>query len=106
MRIALLVWPKACLPFENQTIAVDGIEPLAGVNFAQPILLHGGEKKICDADSCRTKSEEPDPLLLHGYARRRNSSQNSCGRNCRRPLDVIVEGTELITISREKAPSI
>src|ERR1044071_1655160 len=57
-------------------------------------------------DSRRARSGDKKALLGQALLQEPNSGKNTCKRNCRRALDVIVEAGQLLFIPFEKVESI
>ena len=52
--------------FDEQAVAIEGIDALARLLFGEAFFFHGGDEQIDDADACRAGAEHGDGLLLSG----------------------------------------
>src|SRR5579859_1162722 len=71
--------------------------------IAQAVFLHGGYQQIRYAYPGGAKAEDRDPLFLERNARRVDGRQYGRGGDGRRPLNIVVECTELVAIAFQQA---
>lgn len=88
----LLVGDDALDAFDEEAVAVDGVEAAASLLFGEASLFQGCEHQVGDADACGTEAEEEDGLILERNASGVDGGEQGCGGDGCGALDVVVEG--------------
>ena len=102
-RERLLIGADVWVAFDEQSIAIDGVEKAAGLRVAQAGIFHGREEQVGDADSRRAETEHDNFLLGERNAGDVDGGEHGGGGHGGGALDVVVESAEMIAIALEQA---
>ncbi len=102
-RQRLLLGTNPFAAFDEQAVAIEGVDALARLLFAQALFLHGGDEEIDDADAGRSGAEHGDGLLAERDAGGVDGGQQRGGGHGRGSLNVVVEGAEPVAIALQQA---
>ena len=98
-RQRLLLGTNSLAAFDDQAVAIESVNAAARLLFAEPFFFHGGDEKVCDAKTRRSRAEHGDGLVVKRYSGGINRRKQ--GRCCYRrgPLNVVVEGTQSVAVA-------
>src|ERR1700753_599991 len=90
----------------DQTVAIDRIEAITRFRFRETSVLHKLRKQIGDAYTRASEADHCDLLLLQWNARYVDRGDQRRGSNSCRPLNVVIERAQLVSITCQESGGI
>src|SRR6202030_3113179 len=91
---------------DQKTLAVEEEEATSGLRLGQSGIHHGLEQQRRDTTTCRSRPENHDPLFGRWHGADIYGGEQCRGRDRRGSLDVVIERTQPIPITRQEPLSV
>lgn len=92
--------------FRNQAVAIDCVKVPARLLRREAFVLNKLCQQVGDAYTSSSEANNDDLLLLKRNAGNIDRRDQCCGSYSRSPLNVIVEGAELVSVAGQEATGI
>ncbi len=86
----------------EEPVTVDEEEARAGLRLRQAVLNYGPQQQRADAAARPARAKHRNALLPHGHAGDVHGREERPGSDHRGALNVVIEGTQPITITLQK----
>ena len=98
----LLAGADALASLDQESVAIEAVDALASLLFAQSLFFHRGNQQIADADARRAGAEHGNGLLFERKPGGADGGQQRAGGDGGGSLNVVVEGAEPVAIAPEQ----
>src|ERR1700722_15267967 len=105
-RVGQLLGPYIFAVLCDQTVAIDGIKAIARFRFRETPVLHKLREQIGDAYTRASEANYNDLLLLQWNARYVDRRDQRRGSYSCRPLNVVIERAQLVSITGQESGGI